>query len=248
MFNDMNEGFGKRSFEFQECREYQVAQFLVRFDAIFTLNQDTLLERYYLNDDIPHRSNLKWNGPQLAGMRPVDTLDNPLESFYLTSFEPDPQNFKVDNRCQPYFKLHGSSNWIDTTPDGLMVLGGIKRTYIDRYPVLKWIHKQFEEALAKPNTKVMVIGYSFGDDHINSLIREAVKNDNIGLFVIDPLGIDVMDFNRNAQIPYLDELAEELWPHTIGSSRRPLRDTFGDDHVEHAKVMRFLISCVLQGV
>jgi hypothetical protein len=85
----------------------------------------------------------------------------------------------------------------------------------------------------------MVIGYSFADDHVNEIIREAVAEEAVALFVIDPLGVDVMDKNRNAQVYSPDDLAQVLWPRVIGSSRRYLREIFGHDRAEHDKVMRF---------
>ena len=44
MFADMNEGFS--------VIEPSIRKFLSRFDAIFTLNQDLLMERNYLNDNL----------------------------------------------------------------------------------------------------------------------------------------------------------------------------------------------------
>ena len=52
MFQDMDRAFADMPFEPQNYREFTVARFLVRFDAIFTLNQDTLLERHYLNENV----------------------------------------------------------------------------------------------------------------------------------------------------------------------------------------------------
>ena len=85
----------------------------------------------------------------------------------------------------------------------------------------------------------MVIGYGFGDDHINTVIRDAVSGGNLRIFVIDPLGVDVIDENRDATIHVPGGLASDLWPHLIGASRRSLREIFGGDRVEHGKVMRF---------
>ena len=48
MFNAMDQAFGSVKFEQNNNIEYLVRAFLARFDAIFTLNQDLLLERYYL--------------------------------------------------------------------------------------------------------------------------------------------------------------------------------------------------------
>jgi hypothetical protein len=158
---------------------------------------------------------------------------------YLGSLTPDENSFEVSPRCQPYFKLHGSSNWIDSSSQELIVLGGNKASIIDRYPILKWNHSQFREHLSRSDTRLMVIGYSFGDDHINTAISDAAAGTNLGIFVIDPLGVDVIDKNRDAVIHAPDQLASELWPRVIGSSRRSLREIFGTDRVEHSKVMRF---------
>ena len=85
----------------------------------------------------------------------------------------------------------------------------------------------------------MVIGYSFGDDHINRSITEAITNGNLKTFIIDPLGTDVFDKNRNAAVYSPDKLAVDLWPSLIGASRRSLREIFGTDRVEYEKVLRF---------
>jgi hypothetical protein len=52
MFNAMGLAFMRRQFEPQNDTRYLVRTFLSKFDAIFTLNQDTLLELYYLDDNI----------------------------------------------------------------------------------------------------------------------------------------------------------------------------------------------------
>lgn len=85
----------------------------------------------------------------------------------------------------------------------------------------------------------MIIGYSFGDDHINNAIVDTVKDGELSIFVIDPLGVDVIDKNRDAIIPGPNTLTRFLWPNVIGASRRSLREIFGGDRVEHNKVMKF---------
>jgi hypothetical protein len=89
-------------------------------------------------------------------------------------------------------------------------------------------------------THLMVIGYSFNDDHINDAILATARGGQLKMFIIDPLGIDVLDKNRGNAIYSPDLLISELGTHVIGASRRTLREIFGTDHVEHAKVIRFL--------
>ncbi|MET0482815.1 MAG: hypothetical protein ABWZ27_07865 [Aestuariivirgaceae bacterium] len=227
MFADMDAAFGRVQFEFQNSRECLIALFLTRFHAIFTLNQDLLLERHYLNDNVSLLSAQGWDGAHIPGMRRIAAPDSAHGNPNLGRWEPV-GNFSLEPRLQPFFKLHGSSNWVGPDTNDLLVLGGNKRSIIEKFPILKWSHEQFSSYLSQPNTRLMVIGYSFADDA-----------ETLDLFVIDPLGVDVIDKNRNAQIYSPDDLAQVLWPRVIGSSRRSLREIFGYDRAEHDKVMRF---------
>ena len=49
MFEEMSRIFRNEQFEFQNDHAYMVQPFLNRFDAIFTVNQDTLLEAKYFD-------------------------------------------------------------------------------------------------------------------------------------------------------------------------------------------------------
>ena len=107
LFDRINQSLGKRPFEFSNDRSNSVAEFLERFDGIFTLNQDLLFEIAYL----PRFISLKWTAAEVPGMqasyeqgRPI--LDDPTKF----TWRPNGQR-TVRKRTQPYFKLHGSSNW-----------------------------------------------------------------------------------------------------------------------------------------
>src|SRR6266446_3998281 len=52
VFHSMNDMFmGLASMKFGRDVEFMIQKYLVRFDAIFTLNQDLLLEFHYLNNN-----------------------------------------------------------------------------------------------------------------------------------------------------------------------------------------------------
>jgi len=54
MYSDMENAFEGIRFNFEnEHKEYSLVDFLWKFDAIFTLNQDLLLERFYVSDVLP---------------------------------------------------------------------------------------------------------------------------------------------------------------------------------------------------
>jgi hypothetical protein len=240
MFSDMDQAFAAiRDFEPQNHLAYTVRSCLVRFDAIFTLNQDLMMERRYLDGNVELSSYRKWGGWQIPGTKqiPVEGLPDPG----ATKRSPlSPSDCRLEPNRQPYFKLHGSSNWIDgNSGKQLLVVGGNKATAIQQHPILKWNYEQFEEHLGKPGMKLMVIGYSFGDGHINQAIAKAADRGGLRLFIIDPLGVDVLDKNRNAPIPGPDSLFTQLQQHLMGASRRRVHEIFGRDRVEHAKVMRF---------
>src|SRR5258708_7026318 len=67
MFNEMNQAFSNTKFEPQTHNDYLVRSFLVRFDAIFSLNQDLLLEHHYLDDNVSLSQFRRWSGWQIPG-------------------------------------------------------------------------------------------------------------------------------------------------------------------------------------
>jgi hypothetical protein len=235
MFNAMGQGFMRRQFEFQNDVGYLVKTFLIRFDAIFTLNQDTLLEQHYL--DVA--SGGKWNGYRIPGIKPLSPATSGTPHDKISLMQPDPVNFKLAPSIQPYIKLHGSCNWNDGTSGGrILVMGGQKAISIDQFPILTWYHQLFREYLSRPGARLMVIGYSFSDAHINKAIGDGVER-GLKLFIIDPCGVDVLDKRPKVPLRSRDEYMDKLTPNIIGASRRPLTSIFGDDVVEHARVMKF---------
>jgi hypothetical protein len=246
MFNDMDQGFARMPFEFQVDIAYMLRTFLARFDAIFTLNQDLLLERHYFDTNLALSPNRKWDGGGSPGTKP---LNAPMSGVYEAVTDrlksrttSNVADFIIHPRSQPYFKLHGSSNWYEQDHKRLLIMGGNKATEIKQRPLLEWYHKQFEEYLSRPNARLMIIGYSFGDNHINQVIEHAVEKNSLQLFIIDPIGVNIMD-KKGLELPIRNHpRTDKLGSNVIGASRRPLSSTFGNDRVEHAKVMRFFKS------
>jgi hypothetical protein len=86
----------------------------------------------------------------------------------------------------------------------------------------------------------MIIGYSFGDVHINDIVQAAADK-GLKLFIIDPLGVDVIDKrDQRAQIQQpVTDMMSTFMPAIIGASRRPFGEIINSDPVENEKVMRF---------
>jgi hypothetical protein len=244
MFRDMDRGFAARHFEFQNDLAYLVRTFLIRFDAIYSLNQDGLPELHYLNGNVQLGSSGRWNGWQLPGMRLIpDPQRHPLDKTPLPLWTPEPSAFSIADKHQPFVKLHGSHNWVTGDGEQLLVLGADKAKTIASNAVLRWYFELFERDLSEP-VKLMIIGYGFRDRHVNEALLRSARANHLKLFVIDPLDARALDQNnptRGKPIYVRGELDEILSPTLIGTSNRSISETFYNDRIEHAKLMRFFI-------
>ncbi|MCY1231336.1 SIR2-like domain protein [compost metagenome] len=118
----------------------------------------------------------------------------------------------------PFLKLHGSVDWVSTDPDSLCVriegadsnlqgmpalVYGQREKLRSDGPFLQLIERWRAE-LAR--TKHLVVaGYSFGDEHVNALIRRWLRTKPDGvLIVIDPGYPIISDGQWNASNPRVD--------------------------------------------
>jgi hypothetical protein len=232
MFAEMNAGLAVKTFEAnQHNPTVWITTFLSKFDAIFTLNQDTLLESHYI-PGAAKAYHTPCYRPGYVEMPETFSAGGQRSRLYTPNTSLD----LVPN-SQPYFKLHGSSDlMVDRSMT--MIMGTNKSQAIDREPILKWYRSQFIEHLSKPHTRLMIIGYSFADHHINEIIVGAVKN-GLQIFVIDLAGVIVMD-RRPEGLSGGYDVFNDLKGAVIGASQRPVLSTFsGADPAEFGKVMRF---------
>jgi hypothetical protein len=239
MFNTMNSSYA--SLDFEPGRDPArmgpqptfVRDFLCRFDKIFTLNQDTLLEQHYQISDLLAGSVGRWFTVQTPGLQEMTMGGLPYAKpgMYTPALPP----FTLLQRRQPYFKLHGSSNWRTNDGTSLLIMGGNKSANIGASELLSWYEQQFREALREPEARLMVIGYGFADTHINDHIREGAAA-GTKLFIIDPAGVDAINtlLFRN-----LYNFGNSLQDILLGASRRELLPTLLRDTVERSKIMRF---------
>jgi SIR2-like domain len=219
---------------------YELQQFLSRFDSIFTLNQDIFLETHYLGYEGREGWPGRWAGWYLPYMRFMEEPQDLNPFSRGKPLTPD-HEFAVRENCQPVYKLHGSYNWFaEQNGERLLVMGGNKTGIIKSFQVLDRYYAEFKAALSQPDTHLMIIGYSFGDVHVNNAIMNAASQ-GMKIFVIDPLGVDVIDKrNPKAQIQEpVTELMLSLMPGLVGASRRMLNEIIFSDTVEYQKVMRF---------
>lgn len=149
---------------------------------VFSLNQDLLLERIYGTQ--PARQLLTVPGlqwlerpppfPAAAWPIPLATLRDPAidEPPLLRHFN--------------HIKLHGSINWRSGDGRHSMIMGRRKPLTIARSPMIGWYHQVFERVLFSGDVRLMVIGYGWGDEHINEPIAEAVRNHGLQIYSWNP--------------------------------------------------------------
>lgn len=178
---------------------------------IFTLNQDLFIERFYQN---PRKNpSLKFYNARISipgiDKYPVWFMGeegNPFKStpteeefklFYTLKddeYYPLPNKNEFDLRKDSllkegsYFliKLHGSYNWKSSDGSDMMVIGRGKSEQIHKEPLLTYYYDLFKEVLFQDQRRLLVIGYGFGDEHINSVLSEAVRKHRLKIYVLSP--------------------------------------------------------------
>lgn len=239
MFEHMDKAYqDRRQFDFPNESGYSIIRFLTKFDAILTLNQDLLLERYYSTNRRLMSEN-RWSDWYIPGMTLRHPPEDLLEPEPTGIWGPSGEEFVIRSHDQPVLKLHGSSNWRDDTDGQMMILGTEKTRRIGLYPILARLYDEFRALLLGGQCRLMVIGYGFEDHHINSVIQQSIRDHDSELFVVDPLGSDAFCKNNDALISAPDEFVQTLREGLIGVSRRPLSSTFSEDALEHAMLLRF---------
>lgn len=165
---------------------YKVQEFISAFAGnsrspgfFFTLNQDLFIERQYYSGQrptlpgIPHRTS--WfttdNRQPLAAERCdiQDSTGGPLS---------------LNDAPFYYLKLHGSCNWFIAGRE-TMVLGDAKQNQITARPILADYFDIFRSALSGSGRRLLCVGYSFSDSHINLAIKEGIRT-GLRVYVLSP--------------------------------------------------------------
>lgn len=163
---------------------------------IFTTNYDLVLERALDNLGVMYFDGF------------LGTIERSLrtESYHYDLYYPgettEGRVSRVD-RVLHLYKLHGSINWrrrgghIDdvvishTTPEGealrdvMIYPSPLKVTEMNGYPYSE-MFRHFATHIHQPQSALLVIGYGFGDSHINRLIYQALSVPSFVLIVVTP--------------------------------------------------------------
>jgi hypothetical protein len=218
---------------------YKVQELLFRFcgrrgqgvDAgyLFTLNQDLWPERHIYNEHVYHAP-----PPSLPGLerRPDQRIFPADVEPYSDRLEMHPMgNPAVNGRLVGNFnviKLHGSFNWRTTDGRRAMVVGTEKAPQIAASPLLRWYFDIFRQVLSAGDVRLMIVGYGFGDGHVNAAISDAIKRHGLRVFIwdIDP---ELRDHIQAAQH------GTEIWSGLLSTAQRKMIDVFPSNQEEETQ-------------
>ena len=147
----------------------------------FTLNQDLLMERRYhhVPPGVSRFSQDIYNSHASVKGKYVTLPDaTTLQKYIDTQFQ--------SSSDLAYIKLHGSYGWHAVNGQNRMVIGKNKTSQIDEEPLLKWYFELFKNCLFEGGKKLLIIGYSFADPHINDVMTEAIQHAGLKLYIITP--------------------------------------------------------------
>ncbi len=147
---------------------------------IFTLNQDLFMERHGLPVIRPWVSQLNIGYAKFEPAKHFDRLPNEIELRDKMQASP------LNKGSLYYIKLHGSTNWKGSDNESRMVIGMDKEDQIAKEPLLRIYNNLFKMVISRAK-RLLVVGYSFGDEHINRMIALAMaecRNPGLELYVI----------------------------------------------------------------
>ena len=238
-FDEMNQILADQDFEFGIVRNPNrwLLTFLAEFDAIFTLNQDLLLELHY----VPGKTievRRKWRGTAYPGIALPAGWSKGLPHERLGQVLFETGKIEHDSDEQPIYKLHGSVNWRTADGSRIVVIGGGKDAIIEGSSLLSGYMEAFRKCLSAGETKLMVVGYSFADDHVNDLLTEASLRKGLRTYLVDPVGLGLFDPPPNSLITRPTKVFSPL--SLAGILTRPFRDAFISDDLAFNSFQRFL--------
>lgn len=165
---------------------------------IFTLNYDTLIEQ------ASDASGVVLVDGFIGNVKRVFRPESYDLDFYFPAQTTEGRVHRFD-RALHLYKLHGSINWYNDeqsweNPYGLSCRNNGKIEHgrdVIIYPSpLKYgqtlglpyseLFRRFCTSISQPQSVLFVIGYGFGDDHVNALIHQSLAIPSFTLVIVDP--------------------------------------------------------------
>lgn len=164
---------------------------------IFTLNYDTLIEQ----------------AADAEGVVLIDGFVGVLKRVFRPECYDQDLYFPAEttegrvhrhDRVLHLYKLHGSITWILSEPQWDNPYGLVAKSenadvkdVVVIYPTpgkfgetlgmpYAELFRRFATAVVRPQSTLFVIGYGFGDDHVNAIIQQALTVPSVVLVIVDP--------------------------------------------------------------
>lgn len=165
--------------------------------SIFTLNYDTLVEQ--AADSAGTVLLDGFVGTQRREFRP----ESYEQDLYFPGETTEGRVHRLD-RVLHLYKLHGSITWLAAEPrlsnpygvESVPFGGDGSRTLLIYPSPTKYgealgmpyseLFRRFAGTLVRPQSVLFVIGYGFGDAHVNAIIRQALAIPSFTLVIVDP--------------------------------------------------------------
>lgn len=233
-----------RSFSTERFSYIKIISFINQFSKnlggcgyVFTLNQDLLVERLFVDYlklkkfSIPGGWGGELQGALLPHYGPVDT---PFYKYHLSDTRASLDSLSSDNlseadilswrlkhgatyeqktrRIPCLVKVHGTYYWTkDREKERLWGIGQNKLEQLKKEPLLRLQYEKFEETLTI-NTPdfIYVIGYSFCDAHINKVISEACMK-GAKLIIFDVLELKFFLHKIKSAFEQIDKAFDYAW-------------------------------------
>lgn len=180
---------------------------------VFTLNYDTLIEQ----------------AADAEGVVLIDGFVGTLKRAFRPECYDQDLYFPAEttegcvhrhDRVIHLYKLHGSITWTLSEPSWENPYGLISKPDDDNvddavviYPApskfgemlgmpYAELFRRFSNAIVRPQSTLFVIGYGFGDDHVNAIVRQALTIPSFVLVIVDPVARNsFVDTLRQAKDP-----------------------------------------------
>lgn len=187
---------------------------------VFTLNYDLLIEKSA--EDLGINVNNGFSGFHKRVFMP--------STFHLGLHLNQTSGDRIYTKNINLYKLHGSISWLmddaypfgiiekqidyndivfDTIPDCIIYPVQTKKRYSLDLPYSE-MFRQFIEVLNRPKTTLVIMGYSFLDEHVNDIITNAIANPDFNLLVFS---------YQTKDDPHLSPYLNKLFERSLEDSR-----------------------------
>lgn len=177
---------------------------------LFTLNYDTLIEQGADAEGVVALDGF------VGTLRRIFRPESYDQDLYFPAETTEGRVHRLD-RVVHLYKLHGSITWRANQPDWDNPYGVVSTSAEQQadgsaviYPTpvkhgdalgmpYAELFRRFAGAVVRPQSVLVVIGYGFGDDHVVSVIRQALTVPSFRLVIVDP----------NPQSTFVHQLREQ---------------------------------------